>query len=188
MMQTAKVLGLAIAGLGLASCQQLDTRPNVGPCPVSGALYDASRLVELQGAERHENVGFTGSIEGVRSFCRYVGTNPITMEVEIDFAFGRGPKATSDTKTYPYFVAVSRRDRVVMAKEQFSVDVKFPAGVDIVRKTERLEGIQIPRATETVSGANFEIIAGFELTPDQLAFNRSGRRFTINTAANPSSK
>lgn len=179
---------LGICGILLAGgCQAvnlsgLDDTPNVGPCPVSGALYDANRVVEVKGAERHENVGFTGAIEGVRGFCRYVGSNPITMEIEIDFAFGRGPKAEGLTHTYPVFVTVTRRDRTVLAKENFDMAIAFEPGKDIVRRTETVPGIVIPRANETVSGSNFEVIVGFQLTPEQLAYNRSGTRFTINVA------
>jgi hypothetical protein len=174
---------VAVIAAGLGACavgKKLDSRPNVGPCPVAGALYDVSRLVEVGEPERHENVGFTGEIEGVRGFCRYVGKDPITMQLEIDFAFGRGPKADGDSKTYTYFVAVTRRDRNVLAKEDYAVDVKFAKGASVVRRTEKIDGIVIPRATETVSGTNFEIITGFELTPEQLAYNRSGKRFTMD--------
>lgn len=169
--------------MGLASCQlgeQLDSRPNVGPCPVAAALYDASRLVEVDGAERHEAVGFTGIVEGVKGFCRYVGPNPITMELEIDFALGRGPAATGDKRTYQYFVTVTRRDRTVLAKETFSFDARWKRDETEIRHRETITGIVIPRATETVSGTNFEVLVGFELTPEQLAFNRSGKRFTMN--------
>lgn len=186
----AGVMGLALLSLGGCGmfsgvAQALDESPNVGPCPVAGVLYDASRMVELNGAERHENVGFTGSIEGIHGFCRYTGTNPITMELDIDFAFGRGPQAASDEKTYTYFISVSRRDRIVLAKENFAVSVKFAKGQTVVHRRERVDGIVIPRATETVSGSNFEVLAGFELTPDQLAFNRAGKRFrmTVSGAA-----
>jgi len=179
---TARKALIALLPVILSGCQQLDSRPNVGPCPVSGVLYDAQRLVEVGAVERHENVGFTGQIEGVTGFCRYVGPAPITMEIEIDFAFGRGPQAQGERRTYEYFVAVTRRDRTVLAKEKFSVDVEFPRGRDVVYKKEVLSGIAIPRATETVSGTNFEVIVGFELTPEQLAYNRSGKRFRMNTS------
>ncbi len=169
------------AALATASCAQLDSRQNVGPCPVAAALYDASRFVEVGEVERHENVAFTGSIEGVQTFCRYVENNPITMEVDIDFALGRGPMAEGDRKTYQYFVAVTRRDRVVIAKETFPLNVDFRRGATQVRVRERVDGIIIPRATETVSGTNFEVIVGFELTPEQLAFNRAGKRFRMQT-------
>lgn len=178
----ARTLGATALLAGLGSCgigKQLDSRPNVGPCPVAGALYDVSRLVEVGEPERHENVGFTGEIEGVHGFCRYVGKDPITMELDIDFAFGKGPKADGDQKTYSYFIAVTRRDRSVLAKQDFSVNVKFPKGRTVVRQTEKIDGIVIPRATPTVSGTNFEVITGFDLTPEQLAYNRSGKRFTM---------
>ena len=51
-----------------------------------------------------------------------------------------------------------------------------------MRFTETIPGIVIPRANETISGSNFEIFVGFDLTPAQLAYNRSGTRFTINVA------
>ncbi len=168
--------------------ESLDDKPNVGPCPVAAALYDSSRLVEIEGAQRHENVAFTGAVEGVRGYCRYVGSNPITMEVEVDFAFGKGPKATASTRSYPVFITVVRRDKSVLAKEKFNIDVTWPAGKDIVRHTETIPGIAIPRANDTVSGSNFEVFVGFDLTPEQLAYNRSGTRFTINVAKPPAPK
>jgi hypothetical protein len=169
-----------MAALGLASCSTFDDRPNVGPCPVVGSLYDAQRLVEVTGTERHENVGFTGAIESVKGYCRYVGKNPITMEVDITFAFGRGPLAKGDTRTYTYWTAVTRRDSSVLAKLDNTVKVTFPKGVDEVRRRVTVNGIVIPRATETISGVNFEVLVGFDLTDEQLAFNRSGKRFLMN--------
>ena len=104
------------------------------------------------------------------------------MEVEIDFAFGKGPKAQGSSRAYPVFVTVTRRDRTVLAKERFDVNVTFPPGMDTVRMTEKIPGIVIPRANDTVSGTNFEVVVGFDLTPEQVAYNRSGTRFTINVA------
>lgn len=175
----AGLSALALAG-GCNAFSALDDRPNVGPCPVAGALYDAQRFVEVGEVERHENVGFTGEIERVSGFCRYVGKNPITMEIEIDFALGKGPMAEGDEKEYQYFVTVTRRDRLVLGKDISSFKVKFPRNADIVRHRETVKGIVIPRATETVSGTNFEVIVGFELTEEQLAYNRSGKRFLMN--------
>jgi hypothetical protein len=169
-----------IGALAAASCSTFDDRPNVGPCPVVGSLYDAQRLVEVTGSERHENVGFTGAIESVKGYCRYVGKNPITMEVDITFAFGKGPQAKGDTKTYTYWTAVTRRDSSVLAKLNNNLKVTFPKGVDEVRRKVTVNGIVIPRATETISGVNFEVLVGFDLTDEQLEFNRSGKRFLMN--------
>ncbi|MES1158756.1 MAG: Tat pathway signal sequence domain protein [Terricaulis silvestris] len=163
-----------------------DNRPNVGPCPLMGVLYDASRLVEFSAPnqERYANISFTGEMEGVRGLCRYVGTDPITMSMTVDMAFGRGPAATQDHKTYRYWVAVARRDRAPIEKQYFDVNVDFRPGQSVVNHTEEINRIVIPRAQADTSGENFEVLVGFDLTPDQVTFNRAGKRFRIDAGAN----
>jgi hypothetical protein len=160
-----------------------DNRQNVGPCPLMGVLYEGSRIVDFAapGNERYANIEFTGEMQGVRGLCRYLDDDPITMSLEIDMAFGRGPAATSDRQTYRYWVAVTRRGRAPIEKAYFDVDVRWDRGEAVVTRTEEIERIVIPRAAADTSGENFEILVGFELTPEQLAFNREGRRFRIDS-------
>jgi hypothetical protein len=159
-----------------------DDRPNVGPCPLMGVLYDNSRLVSFVGEDtsRYAGITFTGEMQGVRGLCRYVEDDPIAMSIEIDMSFGRGPAATADRQTYRYWVAVTRRGRAPIEKAYFDVDVRFRRGEQVVTRTEQIERIEIPRANAEISGENFEILVGFELTPEQLQFNRDGRRFRID--------
>ncbi|MBC7768059.1 MAG: hypothetical protein H7124_04680, partial [Phycisphaerales bacterium] len=58
-----------------------DDRPNVGPCPLMGVLYDNSRVVDFAAPDqvRYANIEFTGEMQGVRGLCRYIGTDPIVM-------------------------------------------------------------------------------------------------------------
>ncbi|MEZ6023295.1 MAG: hypothetical protein R3C16_07790 [Hyphomonadaceae bacterium] len=164
-----------------------DRRPNAGPCPLMGVLYESSRVVTFApGADqqRYSSIDHTGEMQGVRGLCRYVDADPITMNLAIDMAFGRGPAATSDRQTYRYWVAVARRGRLPIEKQYFDVEVRFPRGEDVVTRTEEIDRIVIPRANSDVSGENFEILVGFELTPEQLQFNREGRRFRIDSAGN----
>jgi hypothetical protein len=159
-----------------------DERPNVGPCPLMGVLYDTARVVQFSepNSQRYANISFTGEMQGVRGLCRYVEADPITMSMDIDMAFGRGPAATSDRQTYRYWVAVTRRGRAPIEKVYFELNVRFPRGEQVVNVRERIEEIVIPRANEEISGENFEILVGFDLTPEQLQFNRDGRRFRID--------
>lgn len=164
-----------------------DDRPNVGPCPLLGALYDSARQVEFSqpGVERYANIAYTAEIEGVRGLCRYVDADPITMAIEVDMAFGRGPSADGRTHTYRYWVAVARRGRAPIEKQYFDIEVEFDDDDLVVRRTEEIENIVIPRATPETSGENFEILVGYELTPEQLAFNRAGKRFRVDAGSNP---
>jgi hypothetical protein len=168
----------------------IDQRPNVGACPLMGVLYDNSRLVQFAqpNAQRYANIAYTGEMEGVHGLCRYVDADPITMNMDINMEFGRGPAASSDHRSYRYWVAVTRRGRAPIAKQYFDVDVAFPRNQQVVSRVEHISRIVIPRANADISGENFEILVGFELTPEQLQFNRDGRRFRIDAAtqaANP---
>jgi hypothetical protein len=160
-----------------------DPRPNAGPCPLMGVLYDSARLVKFAqpGNQRYANIEYTAEMQGVNGLCRYVDADPIAMNMEIQMSFGRGPASTSDRQTYRYWVAVARRGRAPIEKAYFDVEVRFPRGQAVVTRTEQIEHIVIPRANEEISGENFEILVGFELTPEQLAFNRAGKRFRINS-------
>lgn len=158
-----------------------DKAPNAGPCPLMGVLYDSSRLVEFAAPEeRFANVAYTAEMRGVHGLCRYTGSNPIEMDVEIDMAFGKGPAAQGSSKTYRYWVAVTRANLAPIEKQYFDVKVDFPRGADRMAGTERIDKIVIPRANDTISGANFEVLVGFDLAPEQLAFNRSGKRFRVD--------
>ena len=162
----------------------LPGKKNAGPCPFAKVLYDAARYEEFKdNQEASANVAYTGEFEAISADCDYKGVEPIKVKLAMQFAFGRGPQATSPHKTYTYWVAVTHRNREVLAKEYFTVPVNFPNGQDRVGMIEHLGGITIPRANNTVSGENFEILVGFDVTPEMADFNRQGKRFRLNAGA-----
>ncbi|MGY6531643.1 hypothetical protein [Glycocaulis sp.] len=182
-----RIATILAAVLVLSGCQGFrdrvqGPRPNPGPCPNALSLYDAHRLVEFRGEEQVlGNVGFTGEVLNVAGTCSYSdrSATPIDMQLGVRFAFGRGPAADASEKTYYYFVAVTRTDQAVIHREVFPITVRFQPGQNRVEVTEEIRQISIPRATPTTSGSNFEVIVGFELTPEQVEFNRSGLRFRV---------
>lgn len=188
LLKTACLLPL----LSLSACQTAKevfavgeaAKNNPGPCPEAFALYETSRLVQFNGKESYSDVGFTAEIEKVRSLCRYYGDGPINADLSLDISFGRGPAAIGQSAVYEYFVAVTRKDIDVINKQVFPISITFPQGKDIVHATETVGQIIIPRANEGTSGANFEIIVGFVLTPDQIAFNADGKRFRVSAGQN----
>jgi hypothetical protein len=154
---------------------------NAGPCPYVKVLYDAGRYVELKNDQPSAAaVMFTGEIENLASACEYKGDQPIRVQARLLFGLGRGPQAGGDRKTYRYWVAVTDRNRAVLAKQYFDLPVVFPAGADRIDRTEDITGIVIPRRDLKVSGANFEVLVGFDVTPAMAEFNRDGERFRVN--------
>jgi hypothetical protein len=154
---------------------------NAGPCPYVKTLYDAGRYVEFKDdKEASANVGFTGEIQNLSAGCQYKDDEPIKLTMDILFEFGKGPQAVGSSKTYRYWIAVTDRNREVIAKQEFDVPVNFPSGKDRVYVTEPVNNITIPRGTATTSGANFEVLVGFDVTPKMADFNRQGKRFRVN--------
>ena len=119
---------------------------NAGPCPFVKTLYDAARYIEFKdGREASASVAYTGEIQGVSAGCAYKSDDPIRVNMQILFELGRGPQAEAGSKTYHYWVAVTDRNREVIAKQMFDLPVSFPAGQDRIYKTETIKQIVIPR-------------------------------------------
>ena len=184
-----RILALSTVLVALGACQSgsdladaFDTRQNAGACPPAGAIYQAARVVKFDGEEeRFSNVEYTGEIVDVRLYCRYADNDPVRAEIEIDFAFGKGPAAGPNSHDYTYWVAVTRRSGKVLNKERFAVRADFSDG-PVSGTTEVLQEIIIPRADESVSAASFEILIGFDLTESQRTYNAEGRRFRLGAS------
>jgi hypothetical protein len=156
---------------------------NAGPCPYVKVLYDAARYVEMKdNRETASAIGFTGEIQSLSSACQYKSDDPIKVEMQVLFSLGKGPQATGSSKTYRYWVAVTDRNQEVINKQYFNLPVTFPAGEDRTLVTDKVYGISIPRAKSSVSGSNFEVLVGFDVTPEMIAFNRDGKRFRPNSS------
>jgi hypothetical protein len=154
---------------------------NAGPCPFVKTLYDAARYVEFKdNREASASVGYTGEIQGVSAGCQYKDEQPIQVTMQVLFELGRGPTSEGRQKTFHYWIAVTDRNKAVLAKETFDLPVTFPEGKDRVYLTENIDKIVIPRATVGTSGANFEVLVGFDVTPQMAEFNRAGKRFRLN--------
>ncbi len=154
-----------------------------GPCPYVKILYDAARYVELTGDRvAASNVAYTGEIEGLVSDCAYQSDEPITVHTRVLFNLGRGPQAEGSGRTYRYWIAVTERNKAVLAKEYFDLPVSFDDG-QLTASVTQEQVVVIPRAEATTSGDNFEILVGFDVTPQMAEFNRTGSRFRVNAGA-----
>lgn len=181
-MPMRSIAPLVLVALILSSCGSLETQrasrqANPAPCPNAFVLQDASRFISFaEGQEPSlDAVRFSGEIDDVVTRCRYFADKPINAQVDLALSLGRGPAAETETLMVKYFVAVTRTNRDVIAKEEFEVPVTFRRGQATVSITESINKIVIPRAGESTSGVNFEIAVGFALTADEFRWNRSGR-------------
>ncbi|MBX7249545.1 MAG: Tat pathway signal sequence domain protein [Caulobacteraceae bacterium] len=156
-----------------------------GPCPYVKILYDAARYVEFTGGRQSASaVSYSGEIQGVESRCAYESDEPIRVDMVVSFALGKGPTAPSPNKNYRWWIAVTERNKSVFYKQYFDMPTEFGA-TDRATTEQVIEGLTIPRANAQVSGSNFEILIGFDVTPQMAEFNREGRRFRIQAGQTP---
>ncbi|MEO1242068.1 MAG: hypothetical protein AAFX54_09175 [Pseudomonadota bacterium] len=169
------LIAAVAAPVGCSSTNRAAREANPAPCPNVIVLSDAARLVEFDGEQQIDDVAYTAEITNVTTRCRYYDDRPIDAEVDVNFAFGKGPKGADGEKYFKYFVAVTRKDIEVIAKKDFYVAADFNDDRIVVVKEEEIDKIVIPRAGEETSGLNFEIVVGLSLTPEQTIYNRSGK-------------
>ncbi|HLJ63239.1 MAG TPA: hypothetical protein VKT70_03980 [Stellaceae bacterium] len=73
-----------------------------------------------------------------------------------------------------YFVALIDSNRTILAKEIFSLKLEFLQHQNFREYTEKItEHLPIE---DTAAGVDYAVIFGFELTKEQLTFNREHRR------------
>lgn len=177
-----KVIGVALiaAASVLSACSSTEDyrarkEANPGLCPNIVVLSDAARMIEFAGEETLENVAFSAEVVDVSLDCRFYNDEPIDASAYIELAFGRGPAANAEAHEFKYFVAVTRKDVEVIAKQEYVIPVEFDDDRAVEVVTEEIEQIIIPRATETTAGTNFEVVIGLVVTPRQAIYNRSGK-------------
>ncbi len=164
--------GAPLLMLLLAGCSLLSTTPQPA-CP-RVVLVEEAREVTLyrDGPGRDlTDVRYQGAIAGFSSTCDYdLDAGRVTVDLDIQLAFSRGPAAREGEGRFDYFVAITDPNDKVIAKRVFSVTPEFPTGITRVGVTEALTQ-EIPyRPAKSASG--YKIFVGFQLTREQLAEKR----------------
>lgn len=99
------------------------------------------------------------------------------VSVTMDIAFNSvlGPKARAKASdrpffSFPYFIAVTDMNGEVLAKEVFAVSMSFGQGEEAVQTIETIQQ-NLPLEADG-SLPNYKMQVGFELTDEQLNYNR----------------
>ena len=125
-----------------------------------GAVPDLSRLVAQ------------GSIRGVSGHCNSAaGGTVLHTVVQLQLAITRGPVATGSSLAVPYFIAVTR-DGAVLSKQTLVATAQFPDNGDKVALQTDPLALDLP-VSRARPGTSYRIEAGFQLTPEQLSYNRA---------------
>ncbi|MGE0120767.1 MAG: hypothetical protein AB7S71_18910 [Dongiaceae bacterium] len=173
-------LALIAAPLLLAACETLrsiDFSPEPvipPPCPRAVVGEGAGHLTRFDGTGKDAtDVVFDAEIFDLAGSCVY-DDEEIEVDMQVQIVAGRGPAATDDYARFDYFVAVTSADGTILAREAFDAAIELSGNQtrnEIIDEIEQT--IPIP---EGGSGGGLVIIVGFEMTPEELEFNRQQGR------------
>jgi hypothetical protein len=171
--RTGAALGLALLAAGCSgTLSSIGIGSSSLKCPNVGIMQDLQAVAKFgPGPGRTDNdVAY--------------GARMLKAEVSCDMDKKRGGLAVSTTLgisalrtrtdvrkvQLTYFVAVVDRRQTILAKRDFAIDLEFPSTQQRLEISEQHEEF-IPMPKDA-SGPDYGVVFGFELTPEELQYNR----------------
>jgi hypothetical protein len=178
-----RVLAVAVTAsvaLALAACTS-DTskeRKKAASCPNAAIVAPASSLTTFLQGRQDDPTGelYTVGMSSLATDCVLDADNG-TTDSTLDISFKAHRAAASGQATYrvPYFVAVSL-DGKVLTKAMFNVTFTFGEGEQTTAFNDSVASTRI-NLENGRKPYEYEIVAGMQLTHDQLAYNKKMSRF-----------
>lgn len=174
----AKLRIVGAAGLALLVVACSGEPQTSAICPRPGILPDANTVAVFRegGGRDITDMVVQAQVVEVRVDCTYAKRSArpsVTLELQIAIAAERGPADRTRRAVVPYFVAIVDAERNIIAKENFTAAFEWTDNRPRVGRVDVWEPY-IPLA-RNMDGPSYQVMVGFQLTADQLAWNRSQR-------------
>ncbi len=163
----------------LAGCGGANTDKFPPSCPRTSIVGSAATLTRYRatasgGGQDVTDMVLNGRITGVSGTCQRADEGTLDVGATIGLDLMRGPASRSRTEDVPFFVAVTQGEQI-LDKRVFHVRADFPPNTDRLRLNSDEVHLTLPISPER-SGASYDMLVGFQLTPDELAANRRSER------------
>lgn len=149
------------------------------PCPNVLMLQDGKKLVKFKTGSRRDitDILFEAEILNFEGSCKYE-ERARKWETQIDlivrFLVGRGNATESAVAQFKYFVATTSSQNRVEGKSIFPVVGRFKEKRRTLVYEDNIR-LRIPLDDPT-NGATLKVLLGFQLSPEELQFNRDKRK------------
>lgn len=195
-MKQLRLIALSMFLLGLAGCQTFEgmmedinslNLPSLNnPVSISdNELVYSGRCPQVEAVEELKTLSLFNDlndksddnlishidIKKIQNACNY-DEHGVTIDLTMDFTGKLGPKGTeSSSFSYPFFIAITSPNGDILAKEVFSVGLTY--------KIDQTEQVYIEKMRQIIpldnidNGPKYKVLVGFQLTPDQLSYNRN---------------
>ncbi len=146
-----------------------------GTCPAIAVRPDLANIVDFYNPSNPDPATKVSEakIIGVKNTCR-VENDAMVMQIDLSLTGATGQKARvkptdKPSFAYPYFIAVTDGTGTVLAKEIFAASLIYGSNQNESSQIETIfQNMPFPDAS---IGQVYNVVVGFQLTPDQLAYN-----------------
>ncbi|CBS86564.1 lipoprotein [Azospirillum lipoferum] len=160
----------------LSGCSGMGLGPNDAAeaalaCPKVNIVRDLQEVAVFRpGGKDLTDLESRAALVDYTGNCEYTSSG-VTVNVNVFLVAERGPALQGNTAKYQYFVALAQPDDTLVSKAYFDTDVTFVTGQPRAGTREELAP-KIPLPKDG-NAKDWKIYLGFQLTPEQLEFNRT---------------
>lgn len=163
-MVAVMALPVLLAGcFGKTSAESL-TCPSSAPTPG----LDVAPLFSGAGRTR-DDVAAAARILAVKDSCTEEN-NGIRVDVTVAFSIVRASPQVQNSQ-FTYFVAVVDSGSNILNEQRFGLVAHFAGNESFIATTDNIT-VHLP-VKRVAAGADYGVVAGFQLTPDQIRFNNA---------------
>lgn len=144
-------------------------------CPSTAILDGPGELVRFTSGSANGpgDVVFRTRMKSVSGFCE-VDDKGVDMQLNVAIETLRGPANAKGEAQFVYFVAILNKDKKILTRTKFPMVAKFQRNENKLDFSDAVT-VTIPKKKE-VPSKDFIVYLGFEMTPEELAYNRKRQR------------
>lgn len=168
-------------GLILTACEIVDDvfeAPPPPPCPTVSVLANGERVTQFSEGPGRDLIDISAEarIDDFLARCIYdvdeeTGVGQVHVELSLAITADRGAANTSGIAEIPYFVSITDLNKAVLSKSNFRIIAVFEGNRYRVSAFDEPVILSMP-IEPPLTGRDYLIYVGFQLTPEQLEYNR----------------
>ena len=174
----SKLAAFALAAIMLWGCStESDTAKEAGGCPSGAALADAASVTKLRpgGGKDLTDVIMTAELAKPEIACDYdKDSGKVDVSLSFPITVRRGPADKGEAQTLSYFVAIVDLDNNVAGKQTFARDIAIDQNAATFNESPGTISFTVGKDKKPVG---YEVLVGFQLSQDELAYNREKHRY-----------
>ncbi len=164
---------VALVALPLLGCSQ-----KITVCPIPAILNDTANVTFFRPGTTPDlaNELYSVSLDRAEADCVYNNsTQVVRASLDLTFRATRAPSSTSASYSVPYFVVVHEGSKIY-AKHAYTLKFSFAPGAatSTIKEAPNQTRIKIDNGKLPW---NYQLLAGFQLTPEQIEYNKKKGRY-----------